>query len=66
VRLLREDASPRGAVALAGVGAKVWPDIATAVSVLDDSVPVVAERTTAYQEARHRYDKAALLLGGWR
>jgi xylulokinase len=62
VRLLRDDASPRGAVALAGVGTKVWPDVATAASVLDDSLPLVAARTTAYREARRRFDRAAAAL----
>jgi xylulokinase len=58
VRLLPEDASPRGAVALAGVGAKVWPDLAAATSMLDDSVPLTATATMAYRQARRRYDQA--------
>ncbi|MBX7266274.1 hypothetical protein KIF24_09745 [Micromonospora sp. Llam7] len=58
VRRLRQDASPRGAVALAGIGAGVWPDIATAAAVLDDSepLPVTGQHRAAYRQARRRYD----------
>jgi len=67
VRLLRQDASPRGAVALAGVGTKVWPDITTAATVLDDSEPLPTLRDEAYRDARRRYDKAVTVLASeWR
>lgn len=66
VRLLLQDASPRGAVALAGVGAKVWPDVATAAAVLDDSVPLAAVPATPYRKARRRHEKATALVREWR
>ncbi|MEV2240322.1 FGGY family carbohydrate kinase [Micromonospora sp. NPDC049891] len=61
VRRLRQDASPRGAVALAGIGAGVWPDVATAGTVLDDSepLPVTGQHRAAYRQARRRYDAVA-------
>ncbi len=61
VRLLRSDASPRGAVALAGAGVRVWPDLAAAVAALDDSeaLPAVADGRAEYRAARHRHDAAA-------
>lgn len=67
VRLLRQDASPRGAIALAGVGTKVWPDITTAATVLDDSEPLPPVRNEAYRDARRRYDKAVTVVAReWR
>jgi xylulokinase len=61
VRLLRQDASPRGAVALAGVGAKIWPNVAAAVAALDDSQPLppVTARRDEYRAARRRHAAAA-------
>jgi xylulokinase len=59
VRLLGSDASPRGAVALAGVGVKVWPDTAAAAAALDDSAPLPAVHDGRYREARRRYDASA-------
>jgi xylulokinase len=60
VRRLRQDASPRGAVALAGLGTGVWPDAATAVRALEDSEPLPApDRRDDYLAARRRYDAAA-------
>jgi xylulokinase len=61
VRRLRQDASPRGAVVLAGVGTGVWPDVAAACAVLDDSEPlaVADPHRDAYRAARRRYDAAA-------
>jgi xylulokinase len=59
VRLLRSDASPRGAVALAGVGAGVWPDTAAAAAALDDSSPLATVHDGRYRDARRRYDASA-------
>ncbi|GAB3976875.1 FGGY family carbohydrate kinase [Plantactinospora veratri] len=61
VRRLGQDASPRGAVALAGIGAGIWPDVAAACAVLDDSAPLTApdEHRAAYRQARHRYTAAS-------
>jgi xylulokinase len=64
VRRLRADASPRGAVALAGVGAGIWPDVAAAGAALDDSEPLgaPAQHTAAYRRARRRYDAGAAAI----
>ncbi|BCB88681.1 xylulokinase [Phytohabitans suffuscus] len=61
VRRISHDASPRGAVALAGAGTGVWPDVVAACGALDDSEPVgVPERhRAAYRHARARYAAAA-------
>ncbi|MGI5215396.1 xylulokinase [Plantactinospora sp. CA-290183] len=66
VRRLRQDASPRGAVALAGIGAGVWADVAAACAALDDSEPLTApaEHRAAYRQARRRYDVAAAAVAG--
>ncbi|WBB80337.1 FGGY family carbohydrate kinase [Micromonospora sp. WMMD882] len=64
VSRLRQDASPRGAVALAGLGAGVWPDVATACDALDDSEPLPSmdRRRAGYRRARRRYDAAATAI----
>ncbi|MDW5325024.1 xylulokinase [Plantactinospora sp. KLBMP9567] len=61
VRRLRQDASPRGAVALAGIGAGVWPDVVAAGTALDDSEPLTApdEHRAGYRRARRRYTTGA-------
>ncbi|MFY1691894.1 xylulokinase [Plantactinospora sp. WMMB782] len=61
VRRLRQDASPRGAVALAGIGAGVWPDVAAACAVLDDSEPLTVpdEHRAGYRRAGERYAAAS-------
>jgi xylulokinase len=64
VRRLRHDASPRGAVALAGLGIGIWPDVAHAAAVLEDSEPLTVPDGDAYQQARRRYDAAAAALSG--
>jgi xylulokinase len=68
VRRLRQDASPRGAAALAGLGAGVWPEVAAAAAVLDDSEPLPAPEPSraAYRTARRRYHTAAAVLVEWR
>ena len=68
VRRLGQDASARGAAALAGLGAGIWPDAATAATALDDSEPLTVDRAgcDAYRAARRRYDAAAPLVGRWR
>jgi xylulokinase len=64
VRRLRQDASPRGAVALAGLGVGIWPDVTAAVTALDDTEPLTApgEHTADYRQARHRYADAAAAI----
>lgn len=60
VRRLTQDATPRAAVALAGIGAGVWPDVAAACSALDDTEPVTVpeEHRAAYRDAAARYTAA--------
>ena len=67
VRRLRQDASPRGAVALAGVGAKIWPDVAAAVTALDDSAPLppVTAGRADYRAARRRYAAATAAVAAF-
>ncbi|GIG90450.1 xylulokinase [Plantactinospora endophytica] len=64
VRRLRQDASPRGAVALAGIGAGIWPDVAAACAVLDDSEPLTArdEHRAGYRQARRRHVAATAAI----
>ena len=64
VRRLRHDASPRGAVALAGLGIGIWADAAHAAEVLADSEPLTVPDGDAYRQARRRYDAAAAALSG--
>ncbi len=61
IRRLRQDASPRGAAALAGLGTGVWPDVGAATAAMDDSdlLTVVSGDRGAYRRARRRYDAAA-------
>ncbi|WP_422768864.1 xylulokinase [Plantactinospora sp. WMMC1484] len=66
VRRLRQDASPRGAVALAGIGAGVWPDVAAACAALDDSeaLTVPDGRRAGYRRAHERHTAASAALAG--
>ncbi|MDQ7909400.1 FGGY family carbohydrate kinase [Phytohabitans sp. ZYX-F-186] len=61
VRRLSQDATPRAAVALAGAGTGVWPDVAAASAALDDTEPVTVPdgHLAAYREAAERYTVAA-------